>query len=485
MVSQVNQMLYRNRDILSAIVSMLLVANGAFSQQAGGAAPTAVHLQVEAGIPLRVYITRRVPYRVGEKVNAKLIEPVWAFDRIVIPAGTAVQGEVVKLDPISKIARAHAILGGDLTPLKRAQVSFRSLTLPDGRTIPIQTEQSLGLRTIFVEPRPPKKTNKAQKQNNNPAKPSPLRQFLQQQLQTQVQTQASARTGGIYDLVRGPNKREWIENYILSKVPYHPQWYRTRTRFDTVLSQPLDFGAVEIPSTELAKEGTPAPSEAIAQMRLLTTVSSADAHIGDPMQGVLSQPLFTPQHELVFPEGTRFAGKITLTQRARLFHRGGKLRFVIENVNLPEIEAASDSRPAMKQVSRPLQGQLRAVEGDPNAIKVDAEGTATATESKTRLLRPAIAALIAAKSLDNDSGKQTASGGSSTDANYSGRSLGGFSGFGVLGTLAARGPRPIGAALGFYGLAWSVYSNVVARGSDVTFEKNTAIAIQFGSPRNK
>ena len=121
------------------------------------------------------------------------------------------------------------------------------------------------------------------------------------------------------------------------------------------------------------------------------------------------------------------------------------------------------------------------VEADPKAVKVDPEGTATATESKTRLLRPAIAALVAAKSLDNDAGKQTASG--TGTPNTAGRSLGGFSGFGLLGIAAARGPSSVGAALGFYGLAWSVYSNIISRGSEVTFEKNTAIAIQFGTAR--
>lgn len=56
--------------------------------------------------------------------------------------------------------------------------------------------------------------------------------------------------------------------------------------------------------------------------------------------------------------------------------------------------------------SQPVQGQLVSVEADPKRVKVDSEGTATATESKTRLLRPAIAALVAAKSLDNDAGNR-------------------------------------------------------------------------------
>jgi hypothetical protein len=121
------------------------------------------------------------------------------------------------------------------------------------------------------------------------------------------------------------------------------------------------------------------------------------------------------------------------------------------------------------------------MEADPKAVKVDSEGTATATESKTRLLRPAIAALVAVKTLDQDAGKQTASG--SGSSNLGGRSLGGFSGFGLLGMIAAHyEPPAVAQALGFYGLAWSVYSTVISRGNDVIFEKNAAVAIRFGNP---
>lgn len=134
------------------------------------------------------------------------------------------------------------------------------------------------------------------------------------------------------------------------------------------------------------------------------------------MQGVLSAPLFTPEHKLLFPQGTRLSGRITLAKRARYFHRGGKLRFAIEQIQTPEGVAAA-TRNGTLQTEHPqqVQAQLVAMEADPKKVKVDSEGTATATESKTRLLRPAIAALVAAKTLDEDAGKQTASGGGSAN----------------------------------------------------------------------
>jgi hypothetical protein len=374
--------------------------------------------------------------------------------------------------------RAQAIVRGDFTPLKRAAVSFTTLKLPDGRILPLETDESLGLDTIYVEPKPPKKPKK---QKASSGRSNRVRQFLVRQ----AENQANARSRGLFGFVRGPNKREWVEDFLLSKLPYHPQWYRARTRFDAVLAAPLDFGTENIAFSELAPPGTPVRPDAVGEMTIVDTISSSDAKVGDPMQGILSAPLFTPEHKLLFPQGTRLIGRITLTQRARMFHRGGKLRFAIEEIQPPEEMARfASERTAYAPRPQRTDAQLAAVAANPKAVKVDSEGTATAKESKTRLLRPAISALVAVKTLDEDAGKQTASGGGS--ANVGGRSLGGFSGFGLFGTAAGRwGPPAVGEALGFYGLAWSVYSTVISRGNDVTFEKNAAVAIRFGNPPKK
>jgi hypothetical protein len=66
-------------------------------------------------------------------------------------------------------------------------------------------------------------------------------------------------------------------------------------------------------------------------------------------------------------------------------------------------------------------------------------------------------------------------------ANVGGRTLGGGLGFGLLGTIAAQSSRNVGAALGYYGLAWSVFSTVVARGPEVHFDKNAVIDIGLNS----
>jgi hypothetical protein len=363
-----------------------------------------------------------------------------------------------------------AIVRGDFTPLKRAQVSFQKLILPGGRELELKTQPAEGLASIYVPPRPPKPEKQHKSKRKQNAKIARLRSLARQQ----VEAQANARTRGLLAFVRTPNKREWAEDFLWSKLPYHPQWYRNGTRFDAIAQRPLDFGTVEFPQAQWQQFGAQPGADTPALVRLVTAVSSSDAGVGDPIAGVLSQPLFSLEHHLVLPEGTQLTGHVTLARRARLFHRGGQLRFAFDDIQppaLPDIPAPQRTH---------AHAQLTAAEQSSGSLKVDGEGTAKATESKTRFLRPAIAGLIAAKSMDNDEGRQTASGGA--DANYSGRALGGFSGFGLLGTFATRAPHPVGAALGFYGLAWSVYTNIISRGREVEFQKNTALAIRFGPP---
>lgn len=461
----------RSLGRLSCIASMLLSPCVFSAPARTGAQTVPVHLQVEAGTPLRLYITKRLPYRLGDPVQAKFAEAVWAFDRVVIPAGTVVNGRVSDLEPVSKIVRAMAMIRGDFTPLKIARVSFTTMTLPNGKSVDLGTEPSVGLDSIFD----PKQASKSKKKNKPPKDPNSKSAQLLRFVKQQAQAQANARTRGMIDLVRTPNKREWLENFMWAKLPYHPQSYRAGTRFDAVLERPIDFGEVSIAASKLREMGTQPPSDSPALVRFLSTVDSADGHVGDPVTGELSQPLFSAGHQLVLPEGTRLTGKITLVHHARMFHRGGQLRFAFDDVKVPKIAGLDAPQ------SEPAQAQLTAAEELHGSIKVDSEGTAKATESKTRFLRPVIAGLIAAKSMDNDTGKQAASG--TANANPVGSSLGGFSGFGLFGTVISRfSPSPVGAVFGYYGLGWSVYSTVVSRGREVTFSKNAAMAIRFGAP---
>ena len=66
-------------------------------------------------------------------------EPVYAYDRIVIPVGTRVRGHVSAIDSGSKFVRARAYMSGNLSPNKHAVLQFDTLLLDDGVEMPIDT----------------------------------------------------------------------------------------------------------------------------------------------------------------------------------------------------------------------------------------------------------------------------------------------------------------------------------------------------------
>ena len=73
------------------------------SQVAGESESPNVSLTVPSGVPVRLYLTKRIPKRLDAPVEGKIMETVFAFDREVLPAGSAVAD-----DP-----RAHRIAHPD------------------------------------------------------------------------------------------------------------------------------------------------------------------------------------------------------------------------------------------------------------------------------------------------------------------------------------------------------------------------------------
>lgn len=99
-----------------------------------------IELVVKAGRPLRVSLDERVTVRrIDQTIAGTIVEPVYAYDRIVVPAGTHVRGHVNAFENASRGARIRAMLSGNFTPLRRAVLQFDTLVFSDGREIPVHT----------------------------------------------------------------------------------------------------------------------------------------------------------------------------------------------------------------------------------------------------------------------------------------------------------------------------------------------------------
>ena len=474
--------------VLATSILFLLTLQA--SQAVGVSDSPNVSLTVPSGVPLRLYLTKRIPKRLDAPVEGKIMETVFAFDREVLPAGSAVTGRVSAVQPVNKWRRFHSMLGGDFTPLRNAFVEFDSVTLPDGKKLPLHTVQTVGLNSIYTEPSPNKK--KAAPRNPNNGTLGTAKQTLREKIQEAI----NGRSGGFADIVRGPNKKEKLADFLWAKLPYHPQYMRRGTRFDASLQDALHFGTESVKLSDLAVLGSQPSSDSVARVRLLTALDSASAKQGETVDAVITAPVFSADHKLVLPEGTHLLGMITMAKGARSFHRAGRLRFNFQKVELPPEVANLNPSAPVETPSLTTQATLAAAEGSgPAQIKVDSEGGVQAQESKTRFIAPVISLLLANKAADNDAGHHHglgASGSAATsgpDDNVSGRTLGGASGFGLVGAAVSQSSPYVGMAFGYYGLAWSVYLNIIAKGGEVQFNKNAMMDIRFGGrtpvPANK
>jgi hypothetical protein len=231
-----------------------------------------------------------------------------------------------------------------------------------------------------------------------------------------------------------------------------------------------------VKSDELRMVGSQPQGDNSVQAWLATSLNSSWSKQGERVEAVISRPLLSPDHKLLLPEGTRLIGEVTMVQRARWFHRGGQLRFNFQNVALPQgidRPSGSEGRTTFKTLAI-----LDGAEPDgKTSLRVDEEGGVKATEPKTRFVAPLVALFIASRAADNDVNKVTGQ----PESNTGGHMLGGASGFGLLGVAAAKASPEVAKALGYYGLAWSVFRNVVARGKEVEFQKNAPIDVRFGA----
>jgi hypothetical protein len=437
-----------------------------------------VPLTVPAGTPLRLYLTKRIPRRLNAPVEAKMLAPLYAFDREVVPAGTEVFGTVTRLQAVPTGERTKAMMSGDFTPLHLAEVTFTLMRLPDGRQIPIDTVESAELNSLFPSkpPKPRKQSGQSQKDGTSGAGT----QIVKDQIDARVSAFKS-----IPAVVQGPGKKDKLEDFLWAKLPYHPQFVRVRTRFDAELRGSLDFGSTTITQSSLALLGSQPSGESTVHARLVTPLASKIATQGQTVRAVLDEPLFSANHQLVLPQGTQLDGSVVLAKKAGWFHHAGRLRFTFEGVQLsPETLAllappAGLPAPAEERTLQfRTQATLRAAESGGAPVKVDSEGGVQASESKARFFGVALSALVATHSGLGDT-KTNSNGLNTQGRNTGGRVLGGGSGFGLIGSLAAQLSSSTSLGLAYYGLARSVYFGVIARGPEAEFLKNAVVEIGF------
>ena len=103
-----------------------------------------IPLTVPAGTPLKVAVQEVRVRKVGQPVHGKVTESVYAFDKLVVPAGSEINGKITEIETPSKKKRAIAALNADFSPYRDVRIEFDDLVLADGRHLPVSTSVAHG-----------------------------------------------------------------------------------------------------------------------------------------------------------------------------------------------------------------------------------------------------------------------------------------------------------------------------------------------------
>jgi hypothetical protein len=420
-----------------------------------------IPLMVPTGTPLKVALDQEIRVqKVGQPVHGKIVEPVYSFDKIVVPAGSEVTGKVAGIGGVSKMQRTVAAMNANFSPYRQVHIEFDELVLADGRRLPLHTVVSPASQGVlqFVPANAMQNTGAAAE-----AKHAASRKI------SEVREEAKREWDAAMQQLHEPGKMHRLERLGLAELPYHPQYMDIGTSFNADLQTPLDFGTEPLKAETLSAIGNTPPSGSIVHALLVTPLDSATAKKGEPVEAVISQPLVV-SNQLFLPQGSHIKGSVLQVRPARRLNRNGQLRIVFHQVVPPDgIE---------QKVEASLEG-VEVAKGE--HLSLDAEGGAQVTTPRTRYLTTAIAVALAASSMspDHDARFHGADGGGDPGAG----AANGASGFGFLGTIvgALAHSRVVASGFGAYGAAMSVYSHFLARGRDVVYPKDMSMVIGLGT----
>ena len=432
------------------------------SAESAEAALVTMPMSVAAGTPIKVALDSEVRVRsVGQAIHGKTVEPVYAFDKLLIPAGTVVNGKVSAIDGVPGKTRALDATDGNFSPARHVHVQFDELVMGDGRHVALQTVASPAPDGVlqFVSA-----NEKAEKKNKTEDAASKKVSATRQEIRRQW--------NDLQKQINQPGKMHKLKRIALAQLPVHPQYIDAGTSFNADLVQPLDFGTEVVNTEVLTNIGTPPPTGSVVHARLVSALSSATAKTGDPVEALITEPLVVSDH-LILPEGSVIKGSVIEVQPARRLGHNGQLRILFHQVAPPNgLE---------QKVETNLEGV--AVAKDEH-LKLDAEGGAQVATPRTRYLTTGIQVMLAATQAapDRDAGQGNPSVGEAGSSAANGAS--GFRFVGMIVGLAAHS-RVVSAGFGSYGAAMSIYYHFLARGRDVVYPKDMAMVIGLGTRDTK
>jgi hypothetical protein len=409
--------------IKRVVISFSVLATSAPLAAAQHTQPPQSTIVVGAGNDLRCRLEKGLRItKSGEPITARLVEPVYAGTTIAIPEGSTVKGHVSSISGAPR--HKGQILSGDFTRPRIAQVTFDNVILPDGTTVPIHTDTTIGVSDVKTAQYLPKSQRPGVRQKVKDAA-EPL---------------------------SAPNKLQRLSQAAVTSLPYHPEYLSQGTVFDATL---LD--AVKTPSPVDQADTHSPPDDGYLHVRLLTPLNSAMSALGSPIEAVVPRPYYNQDRVLVYPAGTKLEGTVTKAVAAGWMKKNGGLLFSFHSAQTPDGTTT--------EMFATVAG-VQAAGGQ--GLSVGLEGDVKATTSTFSRLRAPISFIGPSRAVADNTVDKTA---------WS-RAGEGNRGFGLLGAGAAQASVSTAIGFGYFGAAVNAYDAFLAKGSNVELPVNTPVFLR-------
>jgi hypothetical protein len=397
------------------------------------------HLTVPSGTLLRVEVTQRSRLRKGNLMQGRLLEPIYADNRLLVPSGAVVRGKIVDLLPATRGKQWEAKFHGDFTRLREPVIEWTTLTRGDGEQFAVEGESTTGPGgTLYFRTAPPQHVSRIRRAWDS---------FL-------------GRKNMAVGSVRAPRKSERLKKYFWSQMPLHPQYVEEGAQYEMSLTDELRLPAGAAPALTLSAEPRPMPELMWVHSRLCAEVSSDTAKVGDPVEAVVTQPIFNAQGQLVVPQYSILHGKVVSTTASRRFGHDGALRFTFNKMTLPT------------GFEQQVAGTPLALESNAaNHLSLDQEGGVT-PRAERGVAAPLVMGLMSASAMGDEDGgafKATASS----------------NGFAIMGRLIALGTSSpfVGGTIGAMGTGRTIYHRWLAHGKQMEFGPDTEVVVEMTPAR--
>jgi hypothetical protein len=310
--------------LLVVLVAIEMNAQTSPSPRAASNSPTnvpaerTVTLSVETGTPLQIALDREVRMKkVGQTVHARLMQPVYAFDQLVLPMGAEVNGHIVRIGSLGGKRLTLSILNADFTPTRPIEVTFDDIVLADGKHLPLRATIVPGSGQVI------------RLVDSGSAKGAPAKSGLSDKMDEVKQEWHQAISH-----VKQPGKMHRALRIGIAQLPVHPQYIDAGTLYYAELQEPLQFGDESRKEEAFQAIGTLPPPGSLLRASLVTPLDSGTTKHGAPVEALVSKPLFDGDR-LILPQGTRLHGSVLRVRPARRLKHNGELRIAFHELVLP------------------------------------------------------------------------------------------------------------------------------------------------------